>query len=71
MRNRYATQGRCVVEALKKRQMTYGDMLALGVCNSPWKRASEWLDRHPDHKLLKGSRQVGDRWLTTWRVVKA
>jgi hypothetical protein len=65
MANVYATQGRLIIDALKRRPYTYGDMLALRVSTSPWKRVRECL-RH-DERLVKGER----KGLTTWRVVAA
>lgn len=70
-RNRYATKGRCLVVALMKRAMTYGDMLDLGLSTSPWKRVQEALKGSPNLKLVKGSRRVNGEWLVTWRVVRA
>lgn len=64
-RNKWATQGRCLIEALKKRPMTYGDMLALGLGNSPWKRVMEALDESRE-QLLKSP---GPDKLLRWRVV--
>lgn len=64
-RNRHATQGRCVIEALKRKPHTYAQMLALGVSLSPWKRVGECL-RHGE-SLVKAPNRQG---LTTWRVVR-
>jgi hypothetical protein len=65
MPNKYATQGRLLIAALKLRPHTYMQMLAHGVSTSPWCRVRECL-RH-DERLVKGER----KGLTTWRVVKA
>lgn len=64
-RNRYATQGRLLIEALKRRAHTYMDMLGHGISVSPWERIVESL-RH-DEQLVKGTDAKGR---TTWRVVK-
>lgn len=64
--NKYATQGRLLIAALKRRPHTYMDMLMHGVSCSPWKRVSESL-RHGE-ALVKGKNARG---LTTWRVVAA
>lgn len=64
MPNRYATQGRIVIEALKQRPMTYRQMLNLGVGNSPWRRCTECLRK--DEELL---RVPGADGLVRWRVV--
>lgn len=64
-RNKYATQGRCVIAALKRRPHTYMEMLALGVSTSPWKRATECL--RFGEIIDKGTNKRG---LTTWRVLK-
>ncbi len=65
--NVYATQGRVLVQALKRKPHTYLAMLQHGVSCSPWKRIQEALDVHfPDHQLVKGKTAAG---LTTWRVV--
>lgn len=64
-RNRYATQGRLVIAELKKRPMTYRQMLNLGLGNSPWKRAMECLDAECETLL----RVPGADKLVRWRVV--
>jgi hypothetical protein len=58
------TQGRTLIEQLKKRPHTYMEMLAYGVSVSPWKRIKESLIF--TERLEKGQR----RGLTTWRVVR-
>lgn len=68
-RNVYATQGKCLIAALRRRAMTYGEMLTLGLGLSPWKRVMEALKFFPHLTVQKGRRKVGDDWLTTWRVV--
>ena len=70
-RNRYATQGACIVAALRRKPHTYGDMHALGLSTSPQKRVVEWLDLHPGYVLDKGKRSVNGQELVTWRVRKA
>ena len=65
-RNRFATQGRLLIERLKARPHTYMDMLKHGISVSPWKRISESLK--PEEKLIKGTNARG---LTTWRVSRA
>lgn len=42
-RNKYATQGRLVIDALKKKPHTYLEMIQLGCGLSPWKRVKECL----------------------------
>jgi hypothetical protein len=64
-RNRYATQGRCIIEAIKRRPMTYMQMLALGVSTCPWRRVAEGLREH--ERLIK--REDGHGHIT-WRVVE-
>jgi hypothetical protein len=64
------TQGRTLVEAMRKRAMTYGDMMDLLKWRScsPWRRAAESL--RPDEQIVKGKRWMGGRsYLTTWKVV--
>lgn len=64
------TQGRTVIEALKRRPMTYMEMLALGVSTSPWRRCAEALQ--PGEKLVKGKRYIQPgQYLTTWSVKRA
>lgn len=65
-RNVWATQGRLVIAALKRRPMTYAQMLALGAGLSPWKRCTESL--RPGEMLVKT--RGADR-LIRWRVVRA
>lgn len=61
------TQAERLFEALRRRPMTYGDMLELKVSTSPWKRVTEGLHRlKPGEKLVKGER----KGLVTYRVVK-
>jgi hypothetical protein len=65
MSNRYATQGRLLIDALKRKPHTYMQMLAHGVSVSPWKRVAESL--RDDERVEKGRNAKG---LTTWRVVR-
>lgn len=62
--NRYATQGRLLIEQLKQRPHTYMEMLDYGLSTSPWRRVAECLA--PNEELVKGKR----RNLTTWFVRK-
>jgi hypothetical protein len=66
MRNKYATQGRVLIEALKRKRHTYMDMLSHGVSTSPWKRIGECL--REGEMLVKAPNKDG---LTTWRVITA
>lgn len=66
-RNRYATQGQCIVAALERKPHTYGDMLRLGLSTSPWRRVLEALKHRGDRRLIKGTNARG---LVTWRVVR-
>ena len=61
-----ATQGRRLIRELKRRAMTYGDMLALRISTSPQKRVAECLKPH--ELIVKKKRHDG---LVTWRVVAA
>ena len=65
-RNQFATQGRLVIAALKRKPHTYADMLALRVGLSPWKRASECL--HDHEQIIRAKGKDG---LVRWRVVAA
>jgi hypothetical protein len=68
-RNRYATQGRVIIEQLKRRPMTYMQMLALGVSVCPWKRVQESIGAAEGWRLdTSGRNRQG---LVTWRVVRA
>lgn len=60
----HTTQGRRVIAVLKRKPMTYMEMLSLGVSTSPWKRVKECL--RIGEKVCKGTNRRG---LTTWRVV--
>lgn len=60
------TQGRALIALLKRRAMTYRDMLAASPSCSPWKRVTESLAE--DEAVVTGTNAKG--W-TTWRVVKA
>lgn len=64
--NKCKTQGRLLIEKLRKKPHTYMDMLRYGISTSPWKRIREALGM--DEQLLKVENRQG---LVTWRVVKA
>jgi hypothetical protein len=66
-RNTWATQGRCVIAALKRKPHTYAQMLALNVGLSPWKRVMETL-REPEEQLIRAKGKDG---LVRWRVIAA
>jgi hypothetical protein len=66
MANKYATQGRLLIAALKRKPHTYMDMLRHGISVSPWKRIAESLG--PTEALVKEKNRRG---LTTWRVIAA
>lgn len=59
------TQGRFLIELLKKRPHTYGDMLQAlkWQSTSPWRRVTEQLK--PNERLLKSKNGKG---LVMWRV---
>ena len=59
-------QGRRLIALLKRRGMTYMEMLALGISTSPWKRVKEQLG--PCEVLKK---HTNARGLVVWRVVSA
>ncbi len=62
-------QGRLIIEAIKRKPMTYMEMLKLGVSTCPQKRVSECLRAH--ERIEQGKRHMGGkRYLTTWRVVR-
>jgi hypothetical protein len=65
-RNRYATQGRLIIEQLKRRPMTYMQMLALGVSVCPWKRVKETISLMPGWDISYGQ---DTRGRLTWRAV--
>lgn len=58
------TQGAVLVECLRLRPMTYGEMLRLGVSTCPWRRVAESLDT-TKWKLVKTKGHDG---LIRWRV---
>jgi hypothetical protein len=60
------TQGRRLIEAIKRKPMTYLEMNMLGISVCPHKRIAESLLQ--DEQLLKGADYDGH---TTWRVVAA
>lgn len=62
---RYATQGRLLVDQLKRRPHTYMDMLKHGISISPWKRIAEALAHD---EVIEKSADAHGR--TTWRVRK-
>ncbi len=65
-RNVYATQGRLLIAALKRKPHSYLDMLKHNVSTSPWKRITECL--RDDEALIKTPGKDG---LVRWRVVAA
>ena len=67
--NKYATQGRLLIEALRKRPHTYLEMLRYGLSTSPWKRITECL--HDTEAVKKEHRTVNGKRLVTWRIVRA
>lgn len=60
-----STQGRRLIAQLKRRAMTYGDMLSLRISTSPQKRVVESLKS--DEQILKTKGRDG---LVRWRVAK-
>ena len=65
-RNRYATQGRVMIEALKRRPMTYRQMIEHGPGLSPWKRVKESLADGESVIVTEGA-----DGLVRWRVTVA
>lgn len=63
--NRYATQGRLLIERLKRKPHTYLGMLAYGLSTSPWRRVVECL--REGETLVKGRDGKGR---TTWHVLE-
>jgi hypothetical protein len=59
------TQGRVLIDHLKRKPHTYMDMLRLGISTSPWKRIKEALGA--DESVQKWFDKAGR---ITWRVVK-
>jgi hypothetical protein len=59
----YRTQGRRLIEHLKRRPMTYGEMQMLGISTSPQKRCVECL--YPNERIVKTK---GHDNLIRWRV---
>lgn len=57
------TQGRRLINILKKRRMTYMDMMMLGISVCPWKRIREGLVE--GETLVKSINKHG---LMTWHV---
>lgn len=66
--NKFATQGRLILNELRKRPLTYMGMLKLGVSTSPWKRAEEALDPSRE-EIIRVKRPVGGRDLVHWFCV--
>lgn len=57
------TQGRQLIERLKRKPYTAMEMLQLGISVCPWKRVAESLKT--GERIVKGTNKRG---LTTWRV---
>jgi len=60
------SQGRRLIMLLKRRGMTYMQMLSTGISTSPWKRVEECL--MPTEVVRKTK---NGRGLVVWRVVSA
>ena len=58
-----STQGRRLIEHLKRRPMTYGEMQRLGISTSPQKRVAESL--YSDEIIVKTKGYDG---LVRWKV---
>lgn len=58
------TQGRAVIEALKRGPLSYRQMLNLGQGNSPWKRVMECLAGDEEVQRLRNA----ETGITYWRV---
>jgi hypothetical protein len=63
------SQGRRLVQLLKRKACTYREMLQASESCSPWRRCAEVLAEH--EVIVKGERLVNGRKLVTWRVVAA
>lgn len=59
-------QGRRLIALLKRRPMTYMQMLATGISTSPWKRVKECL---APHEFV--ARSLNKDGLVMWSVVSA
>lgn len=59
------TQGQIIVSELKRRWMSYSDMLALNVSLCPWKRVADAIPH--GYELKKRTNAKG---LTEWRVAR-
>lgn len=68
---KHSTQAEKLVAELRKRPMTYGDLLALRVSTSPWKRLSEaaHLYLRPHESLTRFKRERDG--LTVFKIVRA
>lgn len=72
MPNKYATQGRLLVEYIRQaRSASYGDLLRLGISTCPWRRLEE---PSAIKALRKGEKIMRDRredGLVVFRIVRA
>lgn len=59
-------QGRRLIALLKRKRMTYRQMLDTNISNSPWKRVKECLAFGEVVHVSEGA-----NGLVTWQVVKA
>ena len=57
------TQGRRLIALLKRKPMTYMQMLSTGISTAPWKRVVETIG--PKEELIKATNRDG---LTVWYV---
>lgn len=66
-----STQCERLIQELRRRPMTYGDLLALRVSTSPWKRLSEaaHLYLKPHERLDRFKRERDG--LTVFKIVRA
>ena len=64
------TQGRRLIQALKRKSMTSMQLQMLGISTCWWKRVDESLDSC--EQLVKGKLYLGDgKYVNTYRVVTA
>jgi hypothetical protein len=54
------SQGQQLLQAIRRRAMTYGDLLALGISTCPWRRLEE-AKHHlkPGERIVRGTNRRG------------
>ena len=65
------THGSRIVAQMRRRALTYMEMLDLCISTCPWRRVTEYLHSQPGFALVKTKKTWRGQELTAWKVIKA